>query len=137
MLEWQPDEPWFHGSDQKLSVLRAGSSVTRRRDLARAFSHRPTLLVQHDDGRVQHDGSAPGYLYVVADELGAGDLYPHPHPVNVGHWEWLTTRQLTVRLVERTAVRAAEQLTEHEIAALRQMQQERGAESFAADEPPV
>src|SRR5439155_7139226 len=36
---------------------------------------------------VKHDGTTPGYLYVVAEEVRPADVYPHPHPVNAGRWE--------------------------------------------------
>ena len=65
---------WYHGSQQRLARLRAGSSVTQKRDVAKAFSHRPSLvsMSQSEEGeewRVRHDGATPGYLYVV----GRGD----------------------------------------------------------------
>jgi hypothetical protein len=57
-------------------------------------------------------------------------VYPHPHPVNAGRWEWLTTRELRVELVEQTHVHADERLTDDEIAELRQKQAAAGALSF-------
>ncbi len=73
----------------------------------------------------------PGYLYVVAEEVGAGDARPHPHPVNVSKWEWLTNRELAVELVEETLVQDSERLTEDQVAEMRRKQEERGELSFA------
>jgi hypothetical protein len=36
-------EERYHGSQQVLTVLRAGSTITRNRRLAEAFSHRPVV----------------------------------------------------------------------------------------------
>ena len=89
--------------------LRARSSITQNRDVAKAFSHRPSLMSmsQSEAGEtwsVRHDGVTPGYLYVVAEEIGSGDARPHPHPVNVSRWEWLTNRDMELRFIEETRV---------------------------------
>ena len=42
--------PWYHGSQEQLTKLRAGSSNTQNRDLAKAFSHRPSLVSMSDRG---------------------------------------------------------------------------------------
>lgn len=127
---------WYHGSRQRLSTLRAGSSITQNRDVAKAFSHRPSLvsMSQSEDGdewSVRHDGATPGFLYVVAEEIRVGDVRPHPHPVNVSRWEWLTNRDMSLTLIEETDVTDGERLTDEEIAELRKKQEERGEESFA------
>lgn len=134
MSGWREHDPWYHGSDQQLIILRAGSSITPKRDLARAFSHKPSLLAQLPNGRIQHNGQTAGYLYVVAEALDPHDIYPHPHPVNVDQWEWLLTRDVVVHLVEQTALRPDEQLTEQEIAAIRRKQQACGEESFTDED---
>ena len=121
---------WYHGSQQELTLLRSGSSITQRRDVAKAFSHRPSLLSMSDES-LKHDGATPGYLHVVAEEIAPADVRPHPHPVNAARWEWLTRRDLRLKLIERTMVTAEESLTEEEIAELRRKQEERGGESFA------
>ena len=69
---------WYHGSQQKLTTLRVGSSITQDRNVAKAFSHRPSLLTQSEGGTVKHDGATPGYLYTVADKIGPNDVRPHP-----------------------------------------------------------
>ena len=128
--------PWYHGSQQRLTTLRAGSSVTQNSDVAKAFSHRPSLMsmTQPEEGEqwsVRHDGTTPGYLYVVAEEIGAGDARPHPHPVNLSRWEWLTNRDVKLQFIEETHVTDGEKLTDDQIAELRRRQEEKGEESFA------
>ena len=122
--------PWYHGSDRRLTVLRCGSSITKDRGVAKAFSHQPSLLLQYNRGRIRHNGEAPGYLFLVAEAIGPEDVRPHPHPVNVDRWEWLTERELALELIERTVVTAEDRLTDEEIAATRRKQKERGEESF-------
>lgn len=101
MSAYDLEEPCYHGSQQKLTVLQAGNSITQNPAVARAFSHRRSLVPQYEDGSVKHDEVITGYLYVVTESIHPGDIYPHPHPVNESRWEWLTTRELSVRLVER------------------------------------
>ncbi|MCY3736655.1 MAG: hypothetical protein OXG13_09665 [Gemmatimonadaceae bacterium] len=98
--------------------------------MAKAFSHRPSLLSMSDES-LKHDGATPGYLHVVAEEIAPDDVRPHPHPVNAARWEWLTRRELRLELVERTEVTEEESLTDEEVAELRRKQEERGEESFA------
>jgi len=125
--------PWYHGSQLVLDTLRPGSSITRNPIIARAFSHRPSLLSHPGEGTVNHNGTTPGYLYIVAEEIQPNDVYPHPHPVNVGAWEWITTRELRIRLLERTEPRDDERLTEGEIADLRRKQEASAGQSFAIE----
>ena len=129
---------WYHGSQQELTKLRIGSSITQNRNVAKAFSHRPSIVSMSDEGaslsdklRIKHNGMTPGYLYVVSDDIGPDDVYPHPHPANADRWEWLTNRELKLKLVEQTIVTDEERLTDEEIAEIKQKQQERGEESFA------
>jgi len=130
MVDQEHRRPWYHGSQQPLTTLCAGSSITHHIAVARAFSHRPSLVSQAGDGTVKHDGTTPGYLYVVAEEIRPEDIYPHPHPVNAARWEWLTRRAVRVQVLERTAVRADEQLTDADIADLRRKQAAAGTASF-------
>ena len=114
---------WYHGSPHPLTVIRAGSTITQDRELARVFSHKPGLVSQEieDDGtrRIKHSGRQPGVLYRVAEELRPGDIYPHPESTMLPHQEWLTTRELRVERIEATVVLDAELLTEFEIEELR------------------
>lgn len=131
MTAWDYSRPWYHGSPRQFTVLRAGSSVSQDKNLARVFSHRPSLISVGDDGTIKHNGTIAGYLYVVAEGIKPEDVYPHPHPANAGRWEWLTKRELPVQLIERTEVRKEERLTNEEIAALRRKQELEGTETFA------
>ena len=124
---------WYHGSQQKLVTLRVGSSITQNRNVAKGFSHRPSLLTQSESGAVKHDGVTPGYLYTVVDEIGPDDVRPHPHPVNATRWEWLTNRELKLELIEQTVVTAEERLTDQEIAEMKRKQEERGEQTFAEE----
>src|SRR5205085_4138060 len=114
MADWDYRRPWYHGSQRRLTTLRTGRSITQGGAVARAFSHRPSRVSQPGNGTVKHDGTAPSYLYVVAEEVRPADVYPHPHPVNAGRWEWLSTRELRVELIEQTHVHADERLTDDE-----------------------
>ncbi len=107
---------WYHGSPFVLTTIRPGSSITANLPLARAFSHKPTLLTLDDDGRVKHDGTLPGYLYCVAEEVRPEDIRPHPRSSMPAGEEWLTTRELSLRLIGPVEIGDEEKLSEKEIA---------------------
>ena len=86
---------------------------------------------ESEEWSVRHDGSTPGYLYAVGEEILAGDVCPHPHPVNASRWEWLTNRDLKLQFIEETPVTDGDRLTDEEIAEMRRKQRERGEMSFA------
>ena len=113
-------ETWYHGSPIQLTVLRRGSTITQNRDLARAFSHKPTLLSISDEGRVQHNGTAPGLLYQIEEEIRPDDIVPHPRTTMPPGLEWLTTRDLHLSLIGPVDFADGEILTADEIEALRQ-----------------
>jgi hypothetical protein len=98
------DGAWFHGSPRKLDTLAAGSTITRSRPVAEAFSHKPTCLGWEEKGgrlaRVCHNGRAGGYLYVVDEEVGGPDVRHHPNSAyHAGGLEWLTNRPLRLRKI--------------------------------------
>lgn len=62
------------------------------------------------------------------------DVIPHPHPVNAARWEWLTTRELQVQLIEYTQIQPEEMLTDDDMLLLKQKQQARGEQTFAEEE---
>ena len=110
--------PWYHGSPHRLTVLRQGSWVTQFRELAKAFSHRPTLMSLADDcAQVKHDGKVPGYLYAVAEAVAPEDI-SYLRDTAQAHWQ--TQRDLRLRLVAELPVDDPPQLNDDEIAALRQ-----------------
>lgn len=127
---WNYSLPWYHGSQQELTILRVGSSITQDRDIARIFSHQPEISTVEDDGTYKHNGTMPGYLHIVDEPITADDVEPHPHPINASKWEWLTKRAIKVRLIEQPALREEELLTEEELAALHERQREVSQETF-------
>ena len=138
MPECDFDLTWYHGSQRELTELRTGSSITQIRNLAKAFSHRPTLVTvsKQDESlsyscNVKHNGVTPGFLYTVSEAIGPDDIYPHPHPANADGWEWLTRRILKLKFIEKTIMTDRERLTDEEIAELRQKQEQWGEETFA------
>lgn len=140
MPECDFDLTWYHGSQQKLTELRVGSSITQIRDLAKAFSHRPSLVSRSCPGeflsdkcRVKHDGVTPGFLFTVSEAIEPEDIYPHPHPANADGWEWLTRRELKLKFVEQTIVSDHERLTDEDITEIRRRQKERGEETFSEE----
>lgn len=127
---------WYHGSQAELSTLRVGGSITQNQAIARAFSHRPSLVsVDEVIGLVKHDGTAQGFLYEIDEPVHPSDIYPHPHPINDTRWEWLTTRELRLRLIEQRAPRPDERLSDEDLMELRRRQAVTGKTgSFRADE---
>jgi hypothetical protein len=98
------DGAWFHGSPRKLDTLAAGSTITRSRPVAEAFSHRPTCLGWEEKGGrlagVCHNGAAAGYLYIVDEAIGEPDVRHHPNSAyHAGGLEWLTNRPLRLRRI--------------------------------------
>lgn len=119
-------QPWYHGSPLALTVLYGGSTITQKRELARVFSHKPPLVSIGNDGSIKHNGTQPGYLYVIDEGVRPEDVTPHPRTTMEPGDEWLTNRELRVRLIGTTAPRPGEMFTETEMAALRKMLEERG-----------
>ena len=94
-------EVWYHGSNLRLTVLRAGSTVTKNKALAEAFSHRPSVLCMEDSGEIVHNGREAGFLYCIDEPAEEGrDVYPHPRSSMAAGLEFLTTRPLRLRLIE-------------------------------------
>ena len=94
------DGVWYHGSDKVFTILRESSTVTQWRELAEAFSHQPSVLSYDDDGKIHHDGTKKGYLYVINEPVQIGeDIYQHPRTAMDQGLEFLTRRPLTVRLI--------------------------------------
>ena len=78
MKDWNYNRTWYHGSPFELTTLREGSTITQDRNLARVFSHKPTLVSVSDDGKIQHSGTVSGFLYLIAEDIQPDDVYPHP-----------------------------------------------------------
>ncbi len=112
-------QPWYHGSPFELTTLRVGSTITQRRDLARIFSHKPMIVCIEDDGRIRHSGTQPGYLYVIDEAIAPEDVEAHPRTTMGPGDEWLTHRELRVRLLGVVEPQAEERLTSDELADLK------------------
>ena len=110
-------KPWYHGSHLTVTVLRAGSTITQWRDLARVFSHKPPIVSIWDERRIQHNGRQPGYLYEIAESVAPEDVEPHPRTTMGPGDEWLTHRGLRLRLIGGTTVRPEELLSDEDIEA--------------------
>lgn len=91
---------WFHGSPHQIEVLAGGSSITRNRELAIAFSYKPSQLEVDNDGRITHNGTRKGYLYVVDEPISMGDVEVHPACSNDDPWEWVTKRPVQLRVLQ-------------------------------------
>ena len=113
-------QPWYHGSPFELTVLRVGSTITQRCDLARIFSHKPMIVSFEDDGRIRHNGTQPGYLYIIDEAVSLEDIEAHPRTTMGPADEWLTHRELRVRLLGVVEPQPEELLTEVELEDLRQ-----------------
>jgi hypothetical protein len=119
-MEFDPCQTWYHGSPHRLSFLRSGSTITQKRELARVFSHNPTIVSVTDEGEIKHNGTSRGYLYVVAEAVFPKDVVPHPYSTMEPEDEWVTTRDLALHLLSPTELDPAEQLTDEELARLLQ-----------------
>ncbi|NSW92421.1 MAG: GNAT family N-acetyltransferase [Firmicutes bacterium] len=98
---WDEKGIWYHGSPHVFDVLRAGSTITQDEKLARAFSHKPSALLVDDCGGITHNGTQPGFLYAIDEAIIPGeDIYLHPRTTMTLGKEWLTVRELKVRLID-------------------------------------
>jgi hypothetical protein len=118
-MEFDFKRPWYHGSPLVLSILRIGSTVTQKRELARIFSYKPTIVSVSDDGQIKHNGTTSGYLYIVTDKIQPKDVIPHPQTTMSDGDEWLTTCELHLELVCTTNLAPEEQLTDNDYAMLK------------------
>ena len=118
-MKFDPEQPWYHGSPLELSTLRMGSTITQKRELARIFSHKPGIVSVSDSGQFKHDGTSPGYLYIIRAEIQPRDVMPHPQSTMNAGDEWLTTRELRLELLGRIDLEQAEQLTDEDYEMLR------------------
>lgn len=92
---------WYHGSNKIFDVLEEGSTVTQWKELAEAFSHKPSLLYYTKKGKIRHNGRKQGYLYIIDEPVIIGeDVYQHPRTSMDKNAEFLTTRPLKVKLIK-------------------------------------
>lgn len=117
-MEFDPNHSWYHGSPHKLISLREGSTITQKRELARIFSHKPAIVSVSDDGQIKHNGTQLGYLYAIEDKIQPEDVVPHPQTTMEVGDEWLTTRELRLKLLCTTEPVSGELLSGKDITAL-------------------
>lgn len=104
-LSIQNDGIWYHGSNARFDILRAGSTVTQWKELAEAFSHKPSCLSCDDDGVITHNGTEQGILYCIDEPVFVGaDLYPHPRTTMDENAEFITRRPLKVRFLRKVEI---------------------------------
>lgn len=97
-IEIQPNGIWYHGSDKIFSELRVNSTITQWKELAEAFSHKPSSLGYDDNGEIIHNGKEKGYLYIIDEPVEVGvDIYQHPRTTMDENAEFLTKRPLKVK----------------------------------------
>ncbi|MBS7656304.1 MAG: alpha/beta fold hydrolase [Candidatus Bathyarchaeia archaeon] len=111
--------PWFHGSPLRLGLLKKGSTITQDEELARVFSHAPTIVSVSDEGTIKHDGKRSGFLYRIAEDVFPEDVQLHPHSSLAHGKEWITTRDLRVAQIGVTFIHPKEILTSEEISRLK------------------
>lgn len=129
LSDWDYDLAWYHGSPLELTVLREGSTITQNRDLARVFSHKPSIVAfREHGGLLGHSGEKPGFLYRVVAPIAEDDIHPHPTSSMDPGEEWLTDRELRLELIGPTVVRADERLAPDEIRRLQEQWEQRKAE---------
>lgn len=101
-IEINDNSLWYHGSNLIMDILKEGSTITQWKELAEAFSHKPTELSYDDDGKIYHNGTEKGYLFIIDEILKVGiDIYQHPRTVMDENAEFLTKRPLKIRLIAR------------------------------------
>jgi len=130
MQKYDYSAPWYHGSPEKLTVLRKGSWVTQFKELAKAFSHKPSLISFGDDNRtVKHNGQQPGFLYMISEVVGPDDV---SYLRDTAQTHWQAQRGFQVKLVSDLPVDDPPQLSEEEITAMRKVIPE-GTTGFIGD----
>ncbi len=93
--------PWYHGSPMKISILNEGSTITQWRELAEAFSTKPSML-GYDEvfSPIFHNGTEKGILYIIDEPIELGkDIFQHPRTTMDKGVEFLTKRSLKLKRV--------------------------------------
>ncbi|HAD81974.1 MAG: hypothetical protein A2509_01315 [Candidatus Edwardsbacteria bacterium RIFOXYD12_FULL_50_11] len=109
------DKPWYHGSPQKLTRLKAGSTITQQFEIARIFSHKPAVVVGNG-AKWKHTGPfIKGFVYRLLGLVCKNDIVAVPNSTMSKGDEWNTRREFRLELVAETIVNPAELLTKHEL----------------------
>jgi hypothetical protein len=114
---FDPDKSWYHGSPRRLTILRAGSTITQNKELARIFSHKPAVVVgDHSGQRWKHSGPfSQGVLYRLTEAVSENDIEPVPNTSLSPGVEWNTRKEFGLELVSETDAKPEELLTKHEL----------------------
>lgn len=90
---------WYHGSPFEFEILREGSTITQWKELAEAFSTKPTALHYEEIfSPIVHNGKEKGHLYIVDEAIEIGkDIYQHPETTMDKGVEFLTKRPLKLK----------------------------------------
>ena len=94
-------------------TLAAGSAITQGRELARAFSHKPAVVLYDREARkFTHSGPyRRGFLYRIAEKLTADDIKtPESSALGPGE-EWITVRELKLELDDPTEIADSKMIT--------------------------
>lgn len=94
--------PWYHGSPFELTMLSKGSVVTPFKEVAKAFSHKLPMVSMSDNySLVKHNGEVPGFLYVISEDVAAGDILEMP---GTDSTHWVIQRDVGVELLSELPV---------------------------------
>jgi len=100
-IDIDPEGVWYHGSNMIFDVLKENSTITQWKELAEAFSHRPTKLGYGDDGIISHNGTEKGFLFYIDEPIAVDvDVYQHPRTTMDKNAEFLTKRPLKIKLIK-------------------------------------
>lgn len=128
---------WYHGSPDQIDILQPGSTITQNRRLAEVFSHKPTIVSAEDDGRIRHNGTLPGLLYRIAENVRPEDVTPHPRTTMQEGEEWLTLRELSLTLLGPTPIFPENVLTSEDIEKLQQQECDHTKETSELPRPDI
>jgi hypothetical protein len=111
-------------------VLRKESWVTQFKEVAKAFSHKASLISMGENcAHVTHNGQVIGYLHVVEETIGPDEVI---YLRDTAQTHWQTQRDLRLRCVAELPLDDPPQLTEEEIKELRRKVPE-GSTGFVGD----
>ena len=114
---------WYHGSPLKLKKLEKGSTITPDKNLAKIFSHKPSIVSISDKGEIKHDGEKKGYLYKIAEKVNKKVIYPHPDSYMEKGKGWLTRCELKLELIKEVNIDEKVKLCSIEIKNLKEKYQ--------------
>lgn len=98
-IKEKQSDVYYHGSPLILEYLNAGCDITPCKELAEAFSHKPTDISIHSKV-IKHNGIQKGYLYIVDEKIEIGkDIEQHQGSAFTSGLEMLTKRILKLKYI--------------------------------------